>query len=318
MKKPKAPKAAAAKPRFFTSSVSARRFLFRGLLVPMVIWLLLFLIIPYLQLLLYSFWTNGKFTIQHVLTLENYMKFFTSGTGTNRPVLVLLDTLRIAVIVTVIAIILSYPLAYFINFKVQSPRAKQSLYMLAIIPLWISYVMRAYSWRLILGSSGILNALLLWLGVIHEPLNVLLYSDVSVIIAMVHIYTPYVLMPMYTAMEQIPRNLVEASKDLGGGKIFTFFRVVFPLSLPGVITGATYAFALSMGDFLAPSLLGGATSSTKIANIVQQQFGTSNNWPYGAAIAVVIFLVVISVLAVAGKIEKHFSKLDPEGGKTAV
>jgi spermidine/putrescine transport system permease protein len=291
-------------------SKGTKKFIMLGMLGPVVIWLFFFLLVPYINLLLYSFWKNDIFNVIHEFTLENYSKFFTSGFGTNAPYMVLLDTLRIAVIVTVFTVIISFPLAYFINFKVK--KHKQILYMLAIIPLWISYVMRAYSWRIILGTNGILNSLLIWLGVTDQPLEIFLYSDVSVVIAMVHIYTPFVLMPMYTAMEQIPKNLIEASKDLGMNRIRTFLRVVVHLSLPGVITGSTYAFALSMGDFLAPNLLGGPTSSTKISNIVQMQFGTSNNWPYGAAIAVIILILVLIMLTLTGRLEKHFSRLEAE------
>ena len=126
---------------------------------------------------------------------------------------------------------------------------------------------------------------------------------------MVHIYSPYVLMPIYTALEEIPEELLEASHDLGVNGFKTLFRVVIPLSVPGIVTGATYSFALSMGDFLAPSLLGGAKSSTKIANIVQMQFGTSDNWPYGAAIGIVILIFVIAIMEISSAIERHYSKL---------
>ena len=181
--------------------------------------------------------------------------------------------------------------------------------MMAIIPLWVSYIMRAYAWKIILGTNGVLNSFLMWLGVTDHPLDVFLYSNGSVIIAMVHIYTPYVLMPIYTALEQIPRNLIEASKDLGCNGFRTLCKVIMPLALPGIITGATYSFALSMGDFLAPSLLGGSTTSTKIANIVQMQFGTSNNWPYGAAIGIIILLFVLVLLEITSHMEKRTSKL---------
>lgn len=291
-------------------SEGTKRFAKYGILFPVVIWLMLFLVIPYINLLLNSFWVNGAFRVEHTFTLENYIKFFTSGTGSGRPAMILLDTLRISLIVTFSTVLISFPLAYFINFKVT--RNKQLLYMMAIIPLWVSYIMRAYSWRIILGTDGVLNSFLIWAGMTKTPIEAFLYSDLSVIIAMVHIYTPFVLMPVYTAMEQIPRNLMEASKDLGCNRIRTFLKVLLPLSLPGVITGGTYAFALSMGDFLAPSLLGGASTSTKISNIVQMQFGTSNDWPYGSAIAVIIFIVILAVLLATGKLEKHFSRLDAE------
>lgn len=277
--------------------------------MPTVIWLAMFLVIPYLNLFLYSFWRNGAFSVEKTFTLENYMNFF-GANGASEQYSVLLDTLKTSLIVTVITIIISFPLAYFINFIVKKAKTKKVLYMMAIIPLWVSYIMRAYAWKIILGTNGVLNSFLMWLGVTDAPLDVFLYSNVSVIIAMVHIYTPYVLMPIYTSLEQIPTNLIEASKDLGCNGIKTLGKVVIPLTLPGIITGATYAFALSMGDFLAPSLLGGATTSTKIANIVQMQFGTSNNWPYGAAIGIIILIFVLVLLEVTDRMEKRYSKLE--------
>ena len=284
-------------------------FLKYGILAPTVIWLAMFLIIPYLNLFLYSFWKNGAFSVEKTFTLENYMNFF-GVNGASEQYTVLLDTLKTSLIVTIITIVISFPLAYFINFIVKKAKTKKVLYMMAIIPLWVSYIMRAYAWKIILGTNGVLNSFLMWLGVTDAPLDVFLYSNVSVIIAMVHIYTPYVLMPIYTSLEQIPTNLIEASKDLGCSGIKTLGKIIIPLTLPGIITGATYAFALSMGDFLAPSLLGGSTTSTRIANIVQMQFGTSNNWPYGAAIGIIILIFVLVLLEVTDRLEKHYSKLE--------
>ena len=283
-------------------------FLRYGILIPTIVWLLMFLVIPYMNLFLYSFWKNGAFKVEKTFTLENYMAFFGTKGGTGQYT-ILLDTLKTSLIVTLITIIISFPLAYFIQFIVKKAKTKKILYMMAIIPLWVSYIMRAYAWKIILGTNGVLNSFLMWTGIIDAPLDIFLYSNVSVIIAMVHIYTPYVLMPIYTSLEQIPGNLIEASRDLGCNGFQTLRKIVIPLALPGIITGATYAFALSMGDFLAPSLLGGATTSTKIANIVQMQFGTSNNWPYGAAIGIVILLFVLVLLEVTDRMEKHYSKL---------
>lgn len=284
-------------------------FLRYGILIPTIVWLLMFLVIPYMNLFLYSFWKNGAFKVEKTFTLENYMAFFGTKGGTGQYT-ILLDTLKTSLIVTLITIIISFPLAYFIQFIVKKAKTKKILYMMAIIPLWVSYIMRAYAWKIILGTNGVLNSFLMWTGIIDAPLDIFLYSNVSVIIAMVHIYTPYVLMPIYTSLEQIPGNLIEASRDLGCNGFKTLRKIVIPLALPGIITGATYAFALSMGDFLAPSLLGGATTSTKIANIVQMQFGTSNNWPYGAAIGIVILLFVLVLLEVTDRMEKHYSKLE--------
>ncbi|MET3196131.1 ABC transporter permease [Bacillus sp. OAE603] len=276
--------------------------------IPTIIWLFLFLILPYLNLFVYSFWRAGPIDVIKEFSTANYTKFFTATAGARAPFSILLDTLKLAGTVTLFTILLSYPLAYFINFRVT--KYKRFIYMLVIIPLWISYIVRAYSWKIILGTNGILNSSLMYLHIIDKPLEFFLYSKISVIIGMVHIYTPFVLMPIYTILEQIPRNLMEASKDLGGNRFQTFFKIIFPLSLPGVIAGATFAFVLSMGDFLAPSLLGGPDSNTMIANLVQLQFGTSNNWPYGSAIGVIIFILVLIVLDLTGRAEKKFSAID--------
>jgi|APAra7269097024_1048537.scaffolds.fasta_scaffold00024_29 spermidine/putrescine transport system permease protein len=276
--------------------------------IPTIIWLFLFLILPYINLFIYSFWQAGPINIIKEFSTANYTKFFTATTGARAPFSILLDTLYLAGTVTFFTILLSYPLAYYINFRVT--KYKRFIYMLVIIPLWISYIVRAYSWKIILGTNGILNSLLMYLHIIDKPLEFFLYSKISVIIGMVHIYTPFVLMPIYTILEQIPRNLIEASKDLGGNRFQSFFKIIFPLSLPGVIAGGTFAFVLSMGDFLAPSLLGGPDSNTMIANLVQLQFGTSNNWPYGSAIGVIIFILVLVVLDLTGRAEKKYSAMD--------
>lgn len=278
------------------------KFAIYGVMAPAAIWLVLFLILPYVNLFVYSFWKNGTFQVVHEFTLQNYLKFFTASKTGGTPYLILLDTIKLSLWVTLFTFIVSFPLSYFIRFYVK--KYKKQLYMLVIIPLWVSYVMRAYSWKIILGTNGILNTFLMAVHLTNEPLSIFLYSRVSVIIAMTHIYTPFVLMPIYTSLEQLPENLLEASNDLGAGPFRTFAKVIFPLSLPGVITGATYAFVLSMGDFLAPSLLGGPTSSTQIANIVQMQFGTSNNWPYGAAIGIIILVMVIGLLALTDFMQK--------------
>src|SRR5262249_1021191 len=155
------------------------------------------------------------------------------------------------------------------------------LYTLIIVPLWVSYIVRAYAWKIILGREGILNSFLQWAHITHAPVEAFLYSEWAIVIGLVHIYTPFVLMPVYTGFEQSPRPVVEAWKDLGAGRITTFFRIVLPLALPGVIAGATFAFVLTLGDFLAPVLLGGP-DSLMISNVVQNLFGTSNDRPLGS------------------------------------
>lgn len=273
------------------------------LLIPPLVWLSVFLFAPYFTLFLNSFWKVDYGTIVHTFTWDNYTKFFTNELyyGT------LLKTLKIASFVTIFSIILSYPLAYFINFKIK--KNKQLMYTLVIIPLWVSYLVRAYAWKIVLGQDGILNTVLISLGIIHKPLDIFLYSPYAVVLALTHIYTPWVLMSIYTSLEHIPSNLQEASKDLGAGRFRTFFQIILPLSLPGVIAGATFAFVLTMGDFLAPQLLGG-TSSMMISNVVYSLFGVANNWPLGSTIGIVTLVLVLFILEITHRLEKRASSFE--------
>ena len=175
--------------------------------------------------------------------------------------------------------------------------------MAVIIPLWVSYLVRAYAWKIILGQEGILNGLLHSVGVIDHPLTFLLYSRWAVILALTHIYTPFTLMPIFAVLESIPPALKEASHDLYASRWQTFLRVILPLSLPGVLAGSTFAFVLSMGDFLAPQLLGGNDSALMVSNLVWSLFGVAYNWPLGAAVSVVVLLLTLFLLWLANRVE---------------
>jgi spermidine/putrescine transport system permease protein len=256
------------------------------------------LFIPYVMLLVHSFWRLRGGVISHELTLENYRRLF--GTGLYPDTI--LFSAGIALRVTVLSLVLAFPLAYLLAFKVK--RHKQLMYMAVIIPLWVSYLVRAYAWKIILGQSGILNGLLLSVGLIDEPLTVLLYSRWAVILALTHIYTPFTLMPIYAVLESIPPALKEASQDLYASRWQTFRRIVLPLSLPGVLAGSTFAFVLSMGDFLAPQLLGGSDSALMVSNLVWSLFGVAYNWPLGAAVSVVVLLLTLFLLWLASRVER--------------
>ena len=178
------------------------------------------------------------------------------------------------------------------------------MYMAVIIPLWVSYLVRAYAWKIILGQEGILNGLLHHAG--HDPTSrstFLLYSKWAVILALIHIYTPFTLMPIYAVLESIPAALKEASQDLYASRWQTFLHVVLPLSLPGVIAGCTFAFVLSMGDFIAPQLLGGNDSALMVSNLVVSLFGVAYNWPLGAAVSVVMLSLTLTLLWLANRLE---------------
>jgi spermidine/putrescine transport system permease protein len=276
------------------------------LIAPLAIWMLAFLILPYMRVFIQSFYTTDDFGLLKAdLNLDSYKRFFTGELYYKT----LLKTFGLSAIVTIFCLFLSVPLAYYIAFKAQ--RNKTLLYTLIILPLWVSYIVRAYAWKIILGETGVLNSFLMYVGITDAPISALLYSDIAVVIGMTHIYTPFVLMPIYTAFEQIPKSLVEASKDLGAGRFTTFRKVVLPLSLPGIIAGSTFAFVLSLGDFLAPSLLGGP-NTLFIANIFQNMFGTSNDKPLGSAIGILLLFIVIVVLELSSRAEKRYSSLDTE------
>ena len=202
------------------------------------------------------------------------------------------------------SLLLGYPLAYFLSFY--AGKRKDILYQMVIIPLWVSYLVRAYAWKTILGSDGVLNTLLQYVHLTSHPLDFLLYSPFAVVLTLTHIYTPFTILPIYASLEHIPRNLVEASHDLGATLAQTFWKVIFPLSIPGVVAGATFAFVLSLGDFLAPLLLGGP-GGIMISNIVVSLFGAAYNWPLGAAISLFMLVIVVSLLFMSERLEKKWS-----------
>jgi len=267
---------------------------------PPILWVTIFLLLPYALMLAHSFWLVRDGVIAHDWNLQNYAKLFQNPVYLE----VLFRTMRIAAGVTLFSLLLGYPLAYYMSFY--AGVRKDLLYQLVIVPLWVSYLVRGYAWKTILGSEGVLNGFLQYIHVTKEPVSFFLYSPFAVVLMLTHIYTPFVFLPLYASLEHIPRNLVEASHDLGAGSRATFLRVILPLSLPGLLAGATFAFLLTLGDFLAPLLVGGP-SSIMIANIVQSLFGTAYDWPLGAAISVSILLLTISLLFFTERLEKRWS-----------
>ncbi len=269
--------------------------------IPPLLWVTIFLLIPYAILFCYSFWSLSSMqVILHTWTLQNYVQLVRNPIYLQ----VLFRSMRIAASVTLCALLLGYPLAYYLSFH--AAKRKDLLYQLVIIPLWASYLVRGYAWKTILGSDGVLNGLLQYLHITNRPVEFLLYSPFAVIITLTHIYTPFTLLPIYASLEHIPRNLVEASHDLGASPWSTFRHVILPLSLPGLLAGATFAFVLTLGDFLAPLLVGGP-SGIMISNIVVSLFGAAYNWPLGAAISLCMMLLVIALLFATERLEKRLT-----------
>jgi spermidine/putrescine transport system permease protein len=269
--------------------------------VPPLLWISVFLLVPYLLMFCYSFWSvSPAQAIVHSWSFENYHQLLRVDVYWQT----LLRSMWIAARVMLFSLLLGYPLAYLLSFRAGA--RKDLFYQLVIIPLWVSYLVRAYAWMTILGSSGVLNTLLHYAHLTSQPLNFLLYSPFAVVLTLTHIYTPFTFLPIYASLEHIPRNLVEASHDLGASPVQTFWRVILPLSIPGVLAGATFAFVLSLGDFLAPLLLGGP-SGIMISNIVVSLFGAAYNWPLGAAISFCMLLLVVVLLFVSERLEKKWS-----------
>src|SRR3989440_1016154 len=269
--------------------------------VPPLLWVTIFLLVPYLLMFCYSFWSVSQAqTIVHSWNLANFKELLQVDVYWQT----LLRSMWIAARVTFFSLLLGYPLAYFLSFY--AGERKHLFYQLVIIPLWVSYLVRAYAWKTILGSDGVLNTLLQYVHLTQHPLDFFLYSPFAVVLTLTHIYTPFAFLPIYASLEHIPRHLVEASQDLGASPFQTFWRVVFPLSIPGVVAGATFAFVLSLGDFLAPLLLGGPTG-IMISNIVVSLFGAAYNWPLGAAISFCMMVLVVALLFMSEKLEKKWS-----------
>ncbi|HUE51850.1 MAG TPA: ABC transporter permease [Terriglobales bacterium] len=269
--------------------------------LPPLLWVAVFLLFPYLLLFFYSFWSvSPTQAIVHSWTLDNYRELL----RVNVYLQTLFRSMWIAARVMIFSLVLGYPLAYYLSFH--AGERKDLFYQLVIIPLWVSYLVRAYAWKTILGSDGVLNTLLQYVHLTKHPLEFLLYSPFAVVLTLTHIYTPFAFLPIYASLEHIPRNLVEASHDLGASPFQTFWRVIFPLSIPGVLAGATFAFVLSLGDFLAPLLLGGP-SGIMISNIVVSLFGAAYNWPLGAAISLCMLLLVLALLFVSENLERKWS-----------
>src|SRR5690348_1933015 len=268
--------------------------------VPPLLWVGLFLLLPYALMLAHSFWAVRDGAVVHEWNLRNFHTFISNPVYFE----VLLRTMRIAASVMLLSLLLGYPLAYYLSFHA-GPR-KELLYQLVIVPLWVSYLVRGYAWKTILGSDGVLNGFLQYLHLAHEPVGFFLYSPFAVVLMLTHIYTPFVFLPIYAALEHIPRPLIEASQDLGASSFQTFWRVILPLSMPGLLAGATFAFVLSLGNFLAPLLVGGP-SGTMIANVVQSLFGAAFDWRLGAAISVGILVITISLLFFGEFLEKRWA-----------
>ena len=279
--------------------VSPARLVIAAIYAAPIVWTIVFLIVPYLIIFAYSFYTRQFPLFVPDFQFGNYITIFSD----EQYYQVLIRTFRISAIVSVFSLMLAYPFCYFIVFKLKSKTIRLCLYFAVIVPLWTSYLLRAYVWRTILGSEGVMNSFLLSIGLIDEPIRAFLYNQTAMIITLTYIYIPFCVMPIYAALERIPRNLTEASKDLGAGRVGTFLRVTLPLLMVGILAGMTLTFCLTFGDFVAPTLVGGP-DGTMVANVIQTLFGSALNYPLGSAFAIFILVVVLSVITLSERLQR--------------
>jgi spermidine/putrescine transport system permease protein len=259
-----------------------------GLLAPVTFWLGLFFLVPLLLILAYSFGTSGVYGgITLGFNPGNYLKVVD-------PLYleIIVRTLVIAVINTLLCLALGYPLAYFIVFR--GGGWKNALILLVMVPFWTSLLIRAYAWVVILGGNGLANKALQFLGITDEPLS-LIYTPQAVLMGMFYSYLPFMILPLYAALEKFDTRLKEAAQDLGASRWHTFWRVTFPLSMPGVIAGSILVFIPSAGEFVIPDLLGGSRT-VMTGNLIQNQFLQARDWAFGSALSVMLAVLMLGAI----------------------
>ncbi len=292
-----------ARPGFVTGRVAERTWTFRArtyflrnewlrgytLLSPTLLVMVCLLALPVFTLVNYSFWSQTYVHIDETFTLKNYDTFFEKWIYGK----LLWRSIKMSATVTVITILLAYPAAYFLAFRVK--KNKMTWLILINIPFVTSYLLRVLAWKIMLGDSGVINSSLLNVGFIQEPLQYLLYSRFAVVLTLAHTWAAFAILPIYVSLQKIDRSLLEAAADLGDGPVKRFFRITLPLSMPGVIAAAVIEFIPTVGDYITPVMVGGPRGMM-IGQMVAAQFGAANNWPLGAALTIII---MISITAIA-------------------
>ncbi len=258
---------------------------------PFLIWAFIFTVIPIGLIVYYSFFI----TVDGVtaFTLDGYQTFFEAAY-----LKIFVNSVIFALITTLVCLIIAYPLAYIIANK--NEKTQRILLILLILPMWMNFLLRTYSWITILGNKGIINRILMFLG--FEPVS-LLFTNYSVLLGMIYNFLPFMVLPIYTALSKLDESVIEAAKDLGANDKQVFTKVIFPLSMPGIVSGITMVFMPTVSNFVIPSLLGGGRSIL-IGNIVEQQFRLLGDWNFGSAISVVLMIFILFSVAILRRYEE--------------
>lgn len=270
--------------------------------VPYIIWAIIFTVVPLIIILIYSFAKRDSFgNIVYEFTFENYKSFFT-------PIYlnVLWRSVKLSFYSTLICLLLGYPMAFIIS---KAKGMKQNLMVLLfIVPLWTNFLLRTYAWMGLLREQGIINEVLMKIGIISEPIQ-LLYTNGAVILGMVYNFLPFMVLPIYSVLVKMDKSLVEAARDLGANEFRVFRSVIFPLSFPGVATGIVMVFMPAVSTFVISDLLGGG-QTILLGNLIQNQFMAARNWQFGSAVSVLMMIMLIVSMTYFAK---HSSK--DGGGK---
>ncbi|MGF9965086.1 ABC transporter permease [Bacillus rhizoplanae] len=258
------------------------------LALPTFTWLFIFFLVPLLFVLAFAFLQRGTYgTVEMSFTLENIKRVFDSLYMET-----LWQTVKIAVITTVLCLLIGYPFAYTIT--IVDRKWRSILLLLATIPFWINFLIRSYAWIIILRSQGLVNTVLMKLGFISEPLN-LLYNMPSVILGMVYSLLPFMILPVYAAIAQLDKRKLEAAYDLGATPLKAFWHVTIPMTMSGIATGSILVFVSSIGMFVVSDIMGGSKVAL-IGNVIQNQFLGARDWPFGSALSIIV--VLFSVLLI--------------------
>jgi spermidine/putrescine transport system permease protein len=218
-------------------------------------------------------------------------------------VTVALRSLAIAGFVTLATVVTAYPVAYYLAFH--AGRHRSLILFLVTLPFWTSYLLRVFAWKIVLAYNGVLNSFLTGTGILSEPSLAFLNTPAAVVVTLAHAYAPFAILPIYVALETMPRSLAEAAADLGARPFQAFRRVILPYSMPGVLAGALVVFVPTVGDYVTPALVGGP-SSTMIGSLIQAEFGKANDWPFGAALAVSVMLMILVLILVVRFADSRF------------
>lgn len=268
------------------------------LATPYAIWSVLFIVIPLILIVFFSF--TKQVDGRYMFTLDNFDKFFNVMYFK-----VVRRSLVLAFISTVLCLIVGYPTAYIISKAKPSRRA--TLLLLCILPMWMNFLLRTYAWSAILGKNGFINTLLGMVGL--GPINIL-YTDAAVLLGMVYNFLPFMILPIHTILSKMNQDLINAAKDLGANNFQVFTKVIFPLSLPGVISGITMVFMPAVSTFVISKLLGGGQFYL-IGNLIEQEFMSVGDWHFGSAISIFMMIIILISMAI---MNKYSSGNDKEGG----